>query len=131
MVEEDQGDQGDMMGTGSPPTPAVDAHGGLLKLDVGGGGEVLQAEGYRLSGKYTFGMRFFGDNFSHFFLSLTEKKLASANATRRCNGEGAWELQADYSRCGLESRRLVSGGGLEFVQCFGFFYKNFPPPLPF
>ncbi|XP_017491895.1 PREDICTED: calcitonin gene-related peptide type 1 receptor-like, partial [Rhagoletis zephyria] len=86
MVEEDQGGD-DQMGTGSPPTPAVeDAHGGLLKLDVGGGGEVLQAEGYRLS----------------------EKKLASANATRRCSSEGAWELQADYSRCGLESRRLFA-----------------------
>lgn len=60
MVEEDQGGD-DQMGTGSPPTPAVeDAHGGLLKLDVGGGGEVLQAEGYRLSGKYTFGGRVFG-----------------------------------------------------------------------
>ena len=77
-------------------------------------------------------MRFWGFNFSMtiFFLSLAEKKLASANATRRCNGEGAWELQADYSRCGLESRRLVSCGGLKFVQCFGFFYKNFPPSPP-
>lgn len=43
---EEEGSGGeDQMGSFAAPD------GGLLKLDVGGGGEVLQAEGYRLSGK--------------------------------------------------------------------------------
>ncbi|KAI2803670.1 hypothetical protein BLOT_007803 [Blomia tropicalis] len=35
-----------------------------------------------------------------------EKKLALANASRRCTIDGKWEIQADYTKCGFESAQL-------------------------